>query len=140
VEKTGADPDAYLAALPDDVRPTMEALDELVSAALPGRERSLWAGTFWGGTDQTIIGYGEIVQPRPRGDPVEWFAVGLARQKRHYSLYVNAADDGRYLGQLYGDRLGKVKVGAASIGFRRLEDVDLPALRELLERADRLTR
>jgi hypothetical protein len=140
VEKTGADPDAYLATLPDDVRPTMEALDELVSAALPGRERSLWAGTFWGGTDQTIIGYGEIVQPRPRGDPVEWFAVGLARQKRHYSLYVNAAEDGRYLGQLYGARLGKVKVGAASIGFRRLEDVDLPALRELLERADRLTR
>lgn len=140
MEKTGADPDAYLASLPDDVRPPMAALDELIRAALPGRERSLWEGTFWGGTDQTILGYGDIVQPRPQGEAVEWFAVGLARQKRHFSLYVNAVEDGRYLGQLYADRLGKVKLGAASIGFRRLEDVDLEALRELLEHADRLTR
>jgi hypothetical protein len=71
---------------------------------------------------------------------VEWFAVGLARQKRHYSLYVNAVEDGRYLGQAYAGRLGKVKLGAASVGFRRLEDVDLDGLRALLEHAGRLTR
>jgi hypothetical protein len=82
---------------------------------------------------------GEITQARRDGEAVAWFAVGLARQTRHFSLYVNATEDGRYLGQVYADRLGKAKIGAASLGFRQLDDLDLAALRELLERAARLT-
>ena len=140
MEQVKLDPTEYLASLAGDARPSMEALDALIVSSMPGRRRSLWTGPFWGGTDQTIIGYGEIIQPRPRGDDVAWFAVGLARQKRHYSLYVNAVEDGRYLGRVYADRLGKVKLGAASVGFARLDDIDLTALRELLEHADRLTR
>jgi hypothetical protein len=64
--------------------------------------------------------------------------VGLARQKRHHTVYVNAVEDGRYPGQLYGKRLGKVKIGAASIAFVRLEHVDLDVLRELVLHAHRL--
>lgn len=139
MERVEADPSEFLVSLADDVRSTMEALDALIVAAMPGRTRSLWTGTFWGGTEQTIVGYGEIVQTRPRGEDVEWFAVGLARQKRHYSLYVNAVEDSQYLAQAYADRLGKVKLGAASIGFARLDDIDLATLRELLEHADRVT-
>ena len=104
---------------------------------MPGATRWLWVGTFWGGTDQSIIGYGDIVQPRPRGADVAWFAVGLARQQRHLRLYANAVDDRRYLGQVYADRLGKVRVGAASISFRRAEDLDVDGLRTMLEHAHR---
>ena len=94
---------------------------------------------FWGGTEQTIIGYGDIRQPRPRGDEVEWFLVGLARQKNNFSIYLNAVEDGAYLGKQFADRLGKVKVGAASIGFRHLAAVDLDVLTEMLEYADSIT-
>ena len=140
MEKSDLDPDAYLASLPQDRRGTMTALDVLIRDTLPGRPRTVWTGTFWGGTEQTIIGYGDITQSRPRGPDVEWFAVGLALQKAHVSLYVNAVDGGRYLTQAYAGRLGTAKVGSASVSIRRLEDVDVEALAEMLRRAGELTR
>lgn len=139
MERTDTNPDDFLATFEGEQRATMEALDRLIIEALPERPRTLWTGVFWGGTEQTILGYGDLVQARPKGPPVEWFIVGLARQKRHYSLYVNVADEGEYLGRRYAERLGKTKIGAASIGFNRLDDVDLEVLRELLERAHQLT-
>ncbi|HEY5856839.1 MAG TPA: DUF1801 domain-containing protein [Aldersonia sp.] len=140
MERTNADPDAVVTASAVERREDMQALDEVIRECLPGRSRAVWTGKFWGGTDQAIIGYGDIVQDRPRGPSVAWFAVGLAAQQRHCSVYVNAVDDGQYLIAAYSDRLGKVKVGAAAISIRRLADVDLDVLRELLCRADELTR
>lgn len=144
MERVDTDPSDFLASIDDDeIRATMARLDEVIVAALPGRSRNLWEGTMWGGTEQSIIGYGDLVQPRPKGDDVEWFLVGLARQKRNYSIYVNAAEDGAYLGQHYADRLAtgrtKLKIGSASIGFGTLDDIELEVLAELLARADELT-
>ncbi len=129
-------PDDYLASIDDD---TMRAVDAAIVSALPGRSRVLWEGVFWGGTEQSIIGYGAIVQPRPKGQEVHWFLIGLARQKNHYSLYINAAEEGEYLGQRFAGRLGKVKLGSASVSFRKLDDLDLDGLAELLRRADEIT-
>lgn len=129
-------PDEHLASFTDeDIRSTMAALDAVIVAAMPGRRRVLWEGVMWGGTAQSIIGYGDMVQPRPRGDDVEWFVVGLARQKSYFSLYVNAVDDGTYIGQTYAERLGRVRVGAASLGFNHLSDIDMDVLAEMLKRA-----
>jgi hypothetical protein len=98
----------------------------------------VWEGVFWGGTEQQIIGYGDLLQPRPRGEAVEWFVVGLARQKKAISVYVNAVDDGRYLLSAYAGRLGKARTGSASLSFRRPEDLDLEAFTELVRRAGEL--
>ena len=132
-------PDAYLASLTDEHRETLESVDSAIHRALPDRQRVLWQGVFWGGTQQSIIGYGHIEQTGSSGKTVEWFLVGLARQKRNYSIYVNATADNAYLAHRYADRLGKVKLGAASIGFRRLEDLDLAVLTELVTEANYLT-
>lgn len=132
--------DVHLASIDDPaVADTMRALDEVITAAMPNRGRTLYEGTFWGGTEQQIIGYGHIVQSRPRGEDVHWFLVGLARQKSHYSLYVNAVHEGRYLGQHYGGRLGKVKLGSASIGFKSLDDLNVEELGAMLRQADQVT-
>ena len=114
---------------------TWTALDGRITAALPGHGRSLWEGVFWGGSAQSIIGYGDYSYVRSDKTPVEWFIVGLARQKNYYSVYVNAADGRRYLTEAYAGRLGKVKVGKSSISFRRLADVELEVLIELVARA-----
>ena len=132
-------PDAFLASLPGEHRDAMTSVDRTIQRALPDRQRVLWQGVFWGGTHQSIIGYGHIDQTGSSGNNVEWFLVGIARQKRNYSIYVNATVDNSYLAHHYADRLGKVKLGAASIGFRRLEDLDLVVLTELVTEADHLT-
>jgi hypothetical protein len=128
-------PDAYIASLPDGIREDIAALDREISTVLDGQERVLWEGVFWGGTEQRIIGYGASRSVSRSGAEVDWFIVGLARQKQHLSLYVNAVADGGYIVRRYADRLGKVKVGSANVTFRKLADLDLDVLRELLRRA-----
>ncbi len=140
MEIVATTPSDYIASIDvDPVRDAMQQLDAVIAGAMAERDRVLWQGTFWGGTEQTIIGYGHISQPRPRGETVEWFLAGLARQKRNYSIYLNAVRDGAYLAHHYAERLGKVKLGAASIGFTKPENIDLDVLAELLAEADRLT-
>lgn len=62
--------------------------------------------------------------------------VGLARQKRYISVYVNAVENNQYLLAQFADRLGKVKIGASSISFGKLTDIDLGVLIALVERAN----
>ena len=135
MERTGADVDAFLSGLTDARRDDLVALDTIIRRHLGSRERELWEGVFWGGTEQQIIGYARIEQPRPKGPAVEWFLVGLALQQKHVSLYVNAAVDGAYLTKKYADRLGKAKVGAAAVTITDLASVDLAELQAMIAEA-----
>ncbi|MCA9834704.1 MAG: hypothetical protein KC435_12205 [Thermomicrobiales bacterium] len=136
---TSQNVDTFLAELPDPARADMQALDAVISKIFCDDPRVMWEGVFWGGTEQSIIGYGDLVQQRPRGESVRWFVVGLALQKANISIYVNAVKDGQYIGKSYGKRLGKVKIGSASIGFRRLADLDVEVFTEMLHEAKLLT-
>jgi len=113
-------------------------VDAVIAESLGGLERRLWEGVFWGGTQQQIIGYGRITQPRPRDKSVDWFLVGLAEQKRHLSIYVNASDGNQYLAQSWAERLGKVKTSSAAITFATVDSLDLDQLRAMLARAKAL--
>jgi hypothetical protein len=137
MQKTAVTPASFLESLPAPVRDDMIALHREISKVMKGHPETVWKGKMWGGTDQTIIGYGDVKYERP-GKTVEWFFIGLALQKNHISLYVNAVADNKYLGQSYAKKLGKVKLGSASIGFRSLADINLSALREMLAQARKL--
>ena len=134
-KSTTTTPDQHIASLPDGVREDVATLDGAIATAMAGEERVVWEGKFWGGTDQRIIGYGSYHYRGRSGAEGEWFIVGLAAQKSYLSLYVNAAEDGTYLSERYGSRLGKVKAKRANIQVKRAADVDLDVLRELVARA-----
>jgi len=135
MQKTITDPSAFLDSLPGEARELMSRLDRVVSDTMKGHPRVLWEGKFWGGTNQTIIGYGSLSTTNSRGKTVEWFMVGLALQKNYVSLYVNAVDGGQYVAEKYAQQLGKVTVGKASISFNTLEEVNLPTLKKVLRAA-----
>lgn len=139
MEKTDRDVDAFLAALPDDVRVDMQALDEAISGVMAGLPRALYEGALWGGSEQEIIGYGTYSYRRSDKRIVEWFLIGLAQQKRYLSVYVNAVEGREYLAEKYGGDLGKVKLGKSSISFTSLDDVDLEKLVALMARAREIT-
>lgn len=123
----------HLASLSEDVRDQMVLLDTAISDRMSGASRVLYEGKFWGGSDQKIIGYGEFRYTNSSGKTVEWFMVGLAAQKNYLSMYVNAVDDDGYVLAQYKDRLGKVKVGSASISFKDVDDVNIDVLMELVD-------
>ena len=135
MQKTTTDPDGFLESLPDKVRPDMTTLDHEISAVMAGHPREMWEGTFWGGTDQRIIGYGDYTYTRSDKQRVDWFIVGLAMQKISIGVYLNAVENGKYVAETYGPALGKVKVGKSTISFKRLDDVDLDGLLELVARS-----
>ena len=85
MEKTSRNVDEYLASLPEGVRGDMQALDREITEVMQGQTRKLWEGMFWGGGEQSIIGYGDYYYERPR-KTVEWFMVGLALQKNYISV------------------------------------------------------
>ena len=133
-------PDDFLDELPEQHRDGMKTLDAIIASIFADDSRVMWEGVFWGGSEQSIIGYGDLVQARPKGETVKWFVVGLALQHAGISVYVNAVKDGQYLGKAYGSRLGKVKIGSASIGIRTLANLDLDAFTAMIREARQLTR
>ncbi len=119
--------DTYLSSLPDDIRQDMQTLDAEIAGLMAGESRKLWVGTFWGGTEQTIIGYGDLVYTRSDKQIVEWFKIGLALQKNYISIYVSMYSVKKYPGDL-----GKVRLGASNISFKNLSDLNLEELRALI--------
>lgn len=138
MQRSTTSPDQYLDALPEPARADVVTLDKHISSNLAGLERVVWEGKFWGGSEQKIIGYGEYTQQNRSGSTVEWFIVGLALQKNYISVYVNAVEDNQYLVEKYADQFGKVKTGKSSITFKRLDDVDLDVLMEVVTKARKL--
>ena len=64
--------------------------------------------------------------------------MSVAARKTGISLYVLAlTDDGEYLVESRADQFPKADVGKSCIRFKRLDDLDLDALRDLLEEAGR---
>lgn len=135
MERTDRSVDTFLADLRGPVGDDIRVLDSEIRQRMPGHERHLYEGRFWGGSDQQIIGYGVLGHQNRSGKDVEWFIVGIGEQKNYISMYVNAVRDGAYLLRDYQKRLGKAKVGVASIGFESLADIDVDALMELVEEA-----
>jgi hypothetical protein len=137
MEKTREDPDRHIESLPDPFRSDVALLDERIRATMPRRERALYSGRFWGGTDQNIIGYGDVTYTNTKGEHGHWFIVGLAAQKSHISVYVNATDEEGYLVAKYAGRLGKARIGSAVVTFKSVDQIDLEALLDLIGRADK---
>ena len=102
MKRVESSPDDYIASQSPDIRTVLEELHTLIRAALPDRGCCMWEGVFWGGSEQRIIGYGNYSYLRSDKTPVEWFIVGLTRQKNYFSVYVNAVEGKAYLAELYG--------------------------------------
>lgn len=135
MDKSSTPPTDYISSLPPERRSEIEALDALLSELLPEQEKTMWEGKLWGGTDQRIIGYGDYSYGRSDGNTVEWFMVGLTAQKNYISIYVNATDEDGYVTQRWANKLGKAKIGASSISFGSINDIDLDALSDMIAEA-----
>jgi hypothetical protein len=122
----------YLAAAGDRAG-DLKLLDKIIRKAAPNL-----APYFMDGDTITLLGYGKYTYKYASGREGVWPTVGLANQKSHMSLYVCVTKGGKYLAELYAKRLGKASCGKSCIRFKKLDDLDLDVVTQLLEEAGRL--
>jgi hypothetical protein len=115
----------------DDLR----AVDSAVRAAAPQLERYVF-----GGMGSTMLGYGKYHYRYASSREGDWCVIGLAPQKNYLSLYVCMVRDGKYLPELYAERLGKVSVGKSCIRFKKLADLNMTAVEEIVAEAAELSK
>ena len=102
-------------------------LHNLISESMPNQEQWIVSG---------ILGFGKFhYKGKSKGCEGEWFRVGLAANKTGMSIYMCVGDKDGYLPEQAKERIGKATVGRSCIRFKKLSDINLPVVEELLIRA-----
>jgi hypothetical protein len=89
---------------------------------ITGSEPSMWG--------DSIVGFGGYLQTYSTGKEYEWPVIAFSPRKQSLTLYIMSGfeQDDELLG-----RLGKHTTSKACLYIKRLSDVDMTALRELIE-------
>jgi hypothetical protein len=85
-----------------------------------------------------MIGYGTYRYKYASGREGDWPVIALASQKNYISVYVCAAENGRYIAEAHKGELANASVGKSCIRFKKLEDVDLKALEKVIKAGARV--
>ena len=112
------EPDAWLAALDDDRRPQLEALDARIRRIAPDLPRYV---------DHGFLSYGRYAYRYASGREGEWMCLALASNKQYISLYVSPMPL-----EAFAVRLPKANLGKGCIRFKRVEDLDPVVLDEII--------
>ena len=116
--KGPTDPDAWLAALDDVRRPQLEELDARIRTVAPGLSRYV---------DRGFLSYGRYSYRGRSGRSGEWMCLALASNKQYISLYAGPIGL-----ESFAARLPKANLGRGCVRFKRVSDVDLAVLDEVI--------
>jgi hypothetical protein len=118
-------PAEYIAAADETKQADLKKLHALIRKTLPELAPCMVHG---------MIGYGPYHYKYASGREGDTARVALASNKTGFSVYVSAIDQkGRYLAEQAKAKLGKASVGKSCIRFKKLADVEIDALRDVLE-------
>ena len=81
---------------------------------------------MWG---PSIVGYGTYHYKYASGREGDWFLTGFSPRKQNLTLYIMSGFS-EYEALL--SRLGKFKIGKSCLYINKIEDIDLPTLKELI--------
>ncbi len=84
---------------------------------------------MWG---PSIVGFGSYNYKYESGRELEWFLVGFSPRKQDLTLYIMRGLE-RYPSLL--KKLGKHKIGKSCLYIKRLEDVDVTTLKQLIRQS-----
>ncbi|HET7003395.1 MAG TPA: DUF1801 domain-containing protein [Puia sp.] len=80
---------------------------------------------MWGAA---IIGFGERRLKYESGRELDWFIMGFSPRKQNFALYISHAVKQDTLLK----KLGKYKTGKGCLYINKLEEVNLPVLKEII--------
>ena len=112
------DPDAWFAVLDDVRRPQLEALDARIRRLAPALRRYV---------DRGVLSYGRYTYRSRSGRSGDWICLAIASNKQYISLYAGPIRLDPFV-----SRLPKANLGRGCIRFKRLSDVDLAVIDEVV--------
>lgn len=116
----------YIDSLPEERKKIILFLNKLIQGCSP-----LFKSHF----AYNMLGYGSFPYKNYKKELIEWPIIALASQKNYISIYVCALEQGEYIAEKYKSLLGKVSVGKSCIRFKKLEDLNLGELKNILKKA-----
>ncbi len=120
-QPTDASVEEFIAAIPDETRrQNCRKLGEIMKDATHSGPK------MWG---PAIVGFGQYHYKYDSGREGDWFLAGFSPRKTALTLYIMAGFD-RYDSIMA--RLGKHKTGKSCLYIKKLSDIDLDVLRELV--------
>jgi hypothetical protein len=119
-----ATPEEYIAKLAEPRRTEIARLDAVIRKTVPKLAPHVCAG---------MLAYGPFHYKYASGREGDWFRVGVASNKQYISLYACAADERGYVAERYKKRLPKANIGKSCVRFKKVDDLDPAALRDLLK-------
>jgi Domain of unknown function (DU1801) len=117
-------PAEYIAAVDDERRPDITALDALIRKHAPTLEPVIMDG---------MLGYGPFHYRYASGREGDACKLSIANNASYISLYCFAADDQGYVAERYVERLPKASIGKSCVRFKKLADLDEAELGALIE-------
>jgi hypothetical protein len=121
-KKTTADPKAYINAIKDErVRKDCWTVAKMMESATKSKPQ------MWG---PSIVGFGRCRYKYPDGREMDWMLAAFSPRKNYISVYTDPGFPGR--NELMA-KLGKCGAGKSCINIKRLSDVDLPTLKEIID-------
>jgi hypothetical protein len=127
-QPTDDDVDAFLAAVEDPQRREDAVAVCKMMAEVTGERPRLWSSG--------IVGFGTYHYVYASGREGEWMALGFAARKARLTLYLM---DGFGEYEELRARLGRHSTGKSCLHIKRLSDVHLDVLREMVGRSYRHT-
>ena len=108
----------------------LKELDKLIRKEAPDLKPKMFQNMGGG----SALGYGMMpYQSTAMKEPGEWPLVALAAQKNYIALYVCAVIDGQYVAEANKGKLGKVNIGKSCIRFKKVDDLNLETIKEILK-------
>ncbi len=125
---TARSPEEYLAELEEPRRSDLVELDALVRKTAPKLKRFLHSG---------MLAYGPFHYRYASGREGDWFKIGIASNARYISLYACAADERGYVAERFKKQLPKASIGKSCVRFKKLADLDLEVLKQLIKETEK---
>jgi hypothetical protein len=121
---TSVSVDEFIGAIADErVRAECSVLHDLMKE-ITGEEPQLWMNN--------TVGFGTYHYRYPTGQEGDWYTTGFAPRKANLTIYIMSGFP------QHADlmaRLGKHSTGKSCLYVKKLEDIDLDVLRELIRRS-----
>ncbi len=115
--------DEFLEGFPEDKRKDCYTILEMMKT-ITNNEPKMW-GT-------SIIGFGDYHYEYKSGREGDFFLTGFSPRKQNLTLYINGGFD-QYSGLL--EKLGKYKTSKACLYIKKLTDVDMQVLQEIITKS-----